>query len=158
MSTLGDKIQKDKGQQTRIQRNIQTSKQFVDNRPKTIIQRNLQEIANNSSRTNQLKAIQKIANNNPKTTQLQTSISNKSEAKSSIIQRDELMLTDRPWGEVERPQQTFGTKNVKRGDFNKFPTEERTLNLLVPELTSQNNQGQLLHNNVQLSRIFSKVL
>jgi len=37
--------------------------QFVDNRPEAVAQRKLQEIANNSSRVNQLKAYRDVANN-----------------------------------------------------------------------------------------------
>jgi len=43
--------------------------QFVDNRPETIAQRKLKEMANNTSQAKQMKVIQEMANNIPKTKQ-----------------------------------------------------------------------------------------
>ncbi|MEP5340483.1 MAG: hypothetical protein ABJL44_02730 [Algibacter sp.] len=63
--------------------------QFVDNRPKTIVQRKLQEIANNSPRTSQLIDSQDITYNNPQSRQV-TSMqdSNNSVAQLKLIVED----------------------------------------------------------------------
>lgn len=56
------------------------SSQFVDNRPEAIVQRKLQEMANNSPRAMQLKGLQNSVNSNQATnqvTQLQSISSNK---------------------------------------------------------------------------------
>jgi len=67
MNTHADKTQENKSQSEahtvpHKQNGGETTFQFVDNRPKAIAQRKLQEMANNSSRILQLKAFKEMAN------------------------------------------------------------------------------------------------
>jgi hypothetical protein len=68
MNTHADKTQKNKSYSvanafTQKQSGGKSTFQFVDNRPETIAQRKLQEMANNSRQSMQLKSFQKKANN-----------------------------------------------------------------------------------------------
>lgn len=69
MNAHADKAQENKSQAVansipKLQSNGKSSVQFVDNRSKSIAQRKLQEMANNSLQAYQLRAFQDMANNN----------------------------------------------------------------------------------------------
>ncbi|MCX2493009.1 hypothetical protein OQX63_05970 [Pedobacter sp. PF22-3] len=69
MDTHADKTQENKSQSVastiaQKQKNVESTFQFVDNRPEAIAQKKLQEMANNHPRVMQLRTIQKMANNN----------------------------------------------------------------------------------------------
>jgi len=75
MQTHADKIQEAKGSSvanvtSEKQSDTEPTFQFVDNRPETMSQRNLQEAANNSSQINQLKGFQEMANRSPQIKQV----------------------------------------------------------------------------------------
>ena len=97
MNTRADKTQENKSRSVtnefrQKQRGGEPTFQFVDNRPETIAQRKLQEMANNCSRVKQLKAIQKMANNNPQTkkaAQLQAITDNYTAGQQKTIQKKE---------------------------------------------------------------------
>lgn len=68
MNTHADKTQENKNQSvanatSQKQSSGESTFQFFDNRPETIAQRKLQEMANNSTQVSQLKTIQKMADN-----------------------------------------------------------------------------------------------
>ena len=68
MNTHADKTQENKNQSvangvSQMQGSGESTFQFEDNRPEATRQRNLQEMANNSSQVSQLRAFQEMANN-----------------------------------------------------------------------------------------------
>lgn len=68
MNTHADKTQENKSQSvanvvSQKQSSGESTLQFVDNRPETIVQRKLQKTANSSPQVRQLKAIQEMVNN-----------------------------------------------------------------------------------------------
>jgi hypothetical protein len=74
MNTHVDKTQENKGQSVAnsvAQKlgSIETTFQFVDNRPEAVAQRKLQEMANNSPQVSQLRAFQRMVSNSPKSKQ-----------------------------------------------------------------------------------------
>ena len=88
MNTYADKTQKEKSQSvansvSQKKNNSESAFSFVDNRPESIAQRKLQEVANNSPRVSQLRAVQGIANNHSVNKMYTVQ---KKEDKSSIIQ------------------------------------------------------------------------
>jgi hypothetical protein len=96
MKTQADRIQKEKSQSSsdgkfKSQSSGKSTFQFVDSRPEVIVQRKLQEIANNSPHAIQLRAFRDMANNSPqanKIAQLQTMVNNQS-AQQKPIQKKE---------------------------------------------------------------------
>jgi hypothetical protein len=97
MNTHVDKTQENKSQAVTnaiSQKQIggESTFQFVDNRPETIAQRKLQEMANNSPQVSQLKAFQEMANNSPQVNQaaqLQSMADNFSSQQQQPIQKKE---------------------------------------------------------------------
>ena len=86
MNTHADKNQENKSQsvptsESQIQGGADFTFLFADISPEAVVQKKLQEIANNSSQVSQLRAYQDIANNSPQTkhtTQLQAMVDNHS--------------------------------------------------------------------------------
>ena len=70
----------------------ESTTQFVDKRPEALMQRKLQEMANNSSQVSQLRAFQDLANNSPQVkqaAQLQAMVDNRSMQRQQPIQKKE---------------------------------------------------------------------
>ena len=97
MNTHADKTQENKSQSvsnetSQKQGGGESTFQFVDNRPEAIVQRKLQEMANNSSHVSQLRAFQEMPNNSTqaqKTAQLQSMADNHSTQQQQPIQKKE---------------------------------------------------------------------
>ncbi|WP_211251913.1 eCIS core domain-containing protein, partial [Desulfobacter vibrioformis] len=97
MNTHADKTQENKSQSVsvtglQLQSSGESIFQSVDNRHETVVQRKLQEIANNSPRTMQLKAIQEMPNNSPQVNQavqLQAMADNYAAQQQQSIQKKE---------------------------------------------------------------------
>ena len=95
MNNHVDKRQENKSQSianevSQKQSSTESTFQFVDNRPKAVAQRKLQEMANNSQQVSQLRAFQDMANNSPQAQQaalLQAIADNYSSQQQQPIQR-----------------------------------------------------------------------
>jgi hypothetical protein len=75
MNTHADKTQENKSQSvsaldSQMQSGVESTFQFVDNRPEAIAQRKLQETVDNSPQVSQLRAFQDMANNNTQAKQV----------------------------------------------------------------------------------------
>ncbi|MFT4757768.1 MAG: hypothetical protein ACI91R_002425 [Vicingaceae bacterium] len=96
MNTHADKTQKNKSQTvtaeaSQMQSAGESTFQFVDNRPESVAQRKLQEMANSSPQVSQLRAFQDMANNSPKvkqTAQLQSMADNSSSQQQPIQKKE----------------------------------------------------------------------
>jgi hypothetical protein len=97
MNTHADKSRENKSQtvshgESQKRSSGESTFQFVDNRPETVAQRKLQEIANNSPQVSQLRAFQDMANNSPQakeTAQMQSMEDNHSAKQRQPIQKKE---------------------------------------------------------------------
>jgi hypothetical protein len=97
MNTHADKTQENKSQsvsngESQMQSGGESTFQFIDNRPESVAQRKLQEMADNSPQVSQLRAFQDMANNSPQakqTAQLQVMADNNSAQQLQHIQKKE---------------------------------------------------------------------
>lgn len=97
MNTHADKTQENKSQTvaaetSQMQSGGESTFQFADNRPETVAQMKLQEMANNSPQVSQLRAFQDMANNSPRVNQaaqLQSMADNSSSQQQQPIQKKE---------------------------------------------------------------------
>ncbi len=102
MNTHADKNQENKSQsvptsESQIQGGADFTFLFADISPEAVVQKKLQEIANNSSQVSQLRAYQDIANNSPQTkhtTQLQAMVDNHSRRPHQPIQLESQISTE----------------------------------------------------------------
>lgn len=83
---------------------------FVDNRSEAVAQRQMRRFIDASPR------VQSV-------TQLQ--------ANGQVVQREPLMLADRPWDQVERLKATFGTAHIVGGGLSKIPKEDEVWRLAL---------------------------
>jgi len=97
MDTHADKTQENKSQSVastiaQKQKNVESTFQFVDNRPEAIVQKKLQEMANNNPQVAQLRAFGHMASNSPQakqSAQLQAMANNHSAQQQQPIQKKE---------------------------------------------------------------------
>ena len=100
MNTYADKTQKTKSQSvsggdSQMQSSSQSTFQFVDNRPESVSQHELQKTANNSTQVQQLRAFQEMANGSPQEGQV-TQIATIEDAQTSedMMQPNESLGVD----------------------------------------------------------------